>query len=388
MEKKILLQTIGLIFITNFIFSQVYEVETCQETIEIQEFADSEAIENAMARLVENGAPGAAIAIFSNQGWWYTAQGLACIEKKSPMQICHLQFLQSVAKTYHAVAILKLYEEGKIRLDSPITDYLPKRITDYISKAKDITIKMLLNHTSGVPEYNFNPNYVAKLLQSPQYNFSGEDYLKYINQKPLDFEPGSQYSYRNTNYLLLALILDELTGNHAEYIENKIFKPLQLNETYYRNTPNYLDNPKLVNSYWDRNSTGIIENASYLQRQNVKNLIGDDGIIATPIDAVKFLKGLVEGKLLSEKTIQLMKTWVQRDNGEDAYGLGLGYHNIDGIEVFGHSGGGIGSGCELYYIPNKNLYFFIAINLGTVTDSPLHEGIGKIREEIYAILLK
>lgn len=83
-----------------------------------------------------------------------------------------------------------------------------------------------------------------------------------------------------------------------------------------------------------------------------------------------------------------MKEWVKRDNGDFAYGLGLSYQEIDGMAAYGHSGGGIGAGCELYYIPEKNLYYFISINLGTVTYSPLHDGIEKIRSEIYDILLQ
>ncbi|WP_411030451.1 serine hydrolase domain-containing protein [Spongiimicrobium sp. 3-5] len=379
---------IWIVLAFNDLNAQGVEKATCSPSEPVDNFISAEALNKAMEKLVKNGAPGATIAIYSDNGWWYTAKGYSRIEDKTPMQACNLQYLQSVAKTYHAVAILKLYEQGKIDLDKPITDYLPEKISNYVAEAEKITVKMLLNHTSGISEYNFNPNYVTKLLQSPEYAFTGEDYLSYIKKKPLDFEPGSRYSYRNTNCVLLALIIDELTGDHAKFIDDTIFKPLGLTHTFYRNDDNFLNYSELVNSYWDRNSTGIVENATYLQRKNVEHMIGDDGIVTTPIEAIKFLKGLMEGKLLSEKTLELMKKWVKRDNGELAYGLGLSYVGIGEIEAYGHSGGGIGAGCELYYIPKKNLYYFIAINLGTVTYSPLHEGIEKVRAEIYAILLQ
>ncbi len=379
---------VWMVLAFNNLMAQEFKVSACEPSEPIDGFARAEVLNQAMEKLVKNGIPGATIAIFSDSGWWYTAKGYSRIEDQTPMQVCNLQYLQSVAKTYHAVAILKLYEQGKIDLDRSITSYLPEKINSYIRDAEKISVKMLLNHTSGIPEYNFNPNYVAKLLQSPEYAFTGEDYLGYIKKKPLDFEPGSRYSYRNTNYVLLALILDKITGDHAQFIDDVIFKPLRLSHTFYRNDTNFLNYPELVNSYWDRNSTGIVENATYLQRKNVQHMIGDDGIVTTPIEAIKFLKGLVEGKLLSEKTMELMKTWVKRDNGEFAYGLGLSHVQLGGIEAYGHSGGGIGAGCELYYIPQKNLYYFIAINLGTVTYSPLHEGIEKVRSEIYTILLQ
>ncbi|MFS4449011.1 serine hydrolase domain-containing protein [Maribacter sp. 2307UL18-2] len=379
---------IGIAIVLNSVNAQEFKVAACKSSESMESFAKSKVLDEAMEKLVKSGVPGASIAIFSEGGWWYSTKGYSRIEDKTPMQICNLQYLQSVAKTYHAVAILKLYETGKIDLESPITSYLPEKISNYVLEAERISVKMLLNHTSGIPEYNFDPNYVTKLLQSPEYPFKGEDYLRYVKKKPLDFEPGSRYSYRNTNYVLLALILDELTGDHAKFIDDTIFKPLGLTRTFYKNDDNFLNYPELVNSYWDRNSTGIVENATYLQRKNVEHMIGDDGIVTTPIEAVKFLKGLIEGKLLSDKTVDLMKQWVAKEDGEYAYGLGLDYVQIGGMEAYGHSGGGIGAGCELYYIPEKNLYYFIAINLGTVTYSPLHEEIEKVRSEIYATLLQ
>ncbi len=368
--------------------AQEFQFTLCEPSEPLNRFSDSEVMEKAIEKIVKNGAPGATIALFSDDGWWYTAKGFSRIEDTTPMQICNLQFLQSISKTYHAVAILKLFEEGQIDLDRPMTDYLPKNISKHVTDAYKITVKMLLNHTSGIPEYNFDPYYIAKLLQSPDDPYTGEDYLKFISKKPLTFEPGSHYSYRNTNYVLLALILDEVTGDHAQYIEDSIFKSLGLSHTFYRNDPNYLNYPNLVNSYWDRYSNGIVENVTGLQRNNVKHLIGDDGIVTTPIEAVKFLKGLVEGKLLSGKTLELMKTWVKRDNGESAYGLGLIHTEIGGMEAYGHSGGGIGAGCELYYIPQKNIYFFLSMNLGTVTYSPLHQDIEHVLAEIHAILAR
>ena len=110
-----------------------------------------------------------------------------------------------------AAAILKLYEQEKLELDKPITSYLPEKYSRYIPNAEKITVHMLLNHTSGIAEYNSVPAYVTKLLQQPDFPFTPEDYLKYIKNKPLEFEPGSRYVYRNTNYVLLALIADAIT---------------------------------------------------------------------------------------------------------------------------------------------------------------------------------
>jgi D-alanyl-D-alanine carboxypeptidase len=353
-----------------------------------QVFSKAEDLNKAIEELTLQGVPGCAIAVYSDEGWWSAATGFAKIEDRTPMQTCHLQYLQSVSKTYMAVAILKLYEQGKISLDEPISRYLPDAQSRSFIGADKITIRMLLNHTSGIPEYNMAPAYVSYLLQHPDHIFAPTDYLKYIAGKPLDFAPGSKYSYRNTNYLVLALITDAITGDHAKFIAETIFTPLGLDHTFYRGQSGYVNYPELVNTYWDRHSDGVIENASQLQRNNVASLVGDDGIVTTPEEAVKFLKGLMEGKLISPATLDLMKTWVNDRKGNPTYGLGLDYATFLGHPAYGHSGGGIGAGCQLYYFPEKNIYVFTAINLGTVTDSPLHEAAGKTVDKIYGTLLK
>lgn len=376
-----------LVSCTNYM--QSLEITACQPATEINtNYSKANSIQTVINELVTQGIPGCALAIYSNEGWWSSTSGIAKIESNIPMETCNLQYLQSVSKTYMAVGILKLYEQGKIDLRAPMTNYLPEKYTHYIRDGHRVTIQMLLNHTSGIPEYNFQPDYVAKLLQHPDYAFVPEEYLKYIDGKPLDFEPGSKYSYRNTNYVLLALIADALTGDHATYLSEIIFKPLGLTNTFYRNDKNYLNYPQLVNTYWDRYSNSVVENVSQMQRNNVASLIGDDGIVATPIDAVKFLQGLMNGQLLQPATLELMKIWVNDSKGNPAYGLGLDYTLFQGEVAYGHSGGGIGAGCNLYYFPKQNAYVFIAINLGTVTDSPIHKEAEKSINKFYEVLLK
>lgn len=344
-------------------------------------------VQAELNQLVKRGVPGVSMAVYSDEGWWTGVAGYSRLETKESMEFCNLLYLQSVSKTFMSVAVLKLFEDGKIDLDKPIASYLPASTINYITGAEKISVRMLLNHTSGIPEYNSLPVYITKLLQEPSHQFEPIDYLKYIEGKPLDFEPGSRYSYRNTNYVALALIVDSITGDHARFISEHIFKTLNLTHTYYRSEPGYLNYPALVNSYWDRHSDGILENASVLQQNNVKLLVGDDGIVTTAVEAVKFLKGLMEHKLLSAETLSLMKVWATDKNGKPTYGLGLDYAEFNGNVGYGHSGGGIGAGCQLYYFPEKNLYVFIGINLGTVTDSPIHKPAESILNQIYSILL-
>ncbi|MEQ1584858.1 MAG: serine hydrolase domain-containing protein [Cyclobacteriaceae bacterium] len=388
--NKIVVFAVMILMLTSCAsYLQDLTISACTSSQEINpSYSKGKEIQPVIDQLVTEGIPGCALAIYSDEGWWTSSAGMAKIENNIPMEACHLQYLQSVSKTYMAVGILKLYEQGKIDLYAPMTNYLPEKYARYITEGHRVTMQMLLNHTSGIPEYNFHPDYVAKLLQHPDYQFVPEDYLKYVKGKPLDFEPGSKYSYRNTNYVLLALIADALTGDHAAFLSETIFKPFGLNNTFYRQESDYPNYPQLVNSYWDRYSNSIVENVSQMQRNNVASLIGDDGIVATPVDAVKFLRGLMEGQLLKPATLELMKTWVNDSKGNPAYGLGLDYTLFQGEIAYGHSGGGIGAGCNLYYFPKQNVYVFIAINLGTVTDSPIHKTAEKSIYRFYEVLLK
>ncbi|WP_051947423.1 serine hydrolase [Muricauda sp. MAR_2010_75] len=333
--------------------------------------------------LVEYGCPGVSLAILDKDGWWLQSEGLSNIEVQRKMKDTHLHYLQSVAKTYMAVAILKLYEEGKLQLDEPITQYLAQEVSSMVDRADKVTIKMLLNHTSGIPEYNFDPEYASTLLQNPETAFTAVDYIKFVDGKKLTFDPGSRYSYRNTNYVLLSMIADEITGDHTSFIEESIFKPLGLQHTYYRISDEKLWNETLASSYWDRYSDGILENISHIQKQNVTYMVGDDGIVTTTSEAIQFLKGLLEGKLLQKSTLDMMMTWVKNKEGKPAYGLGLGHGEVNGHPYYGHSGGGIGAGCELRYFPETDRYMFVAINIGTVTYSPLHRKLEVIRNKIF-----
>lgn len=350
-------------------------------------YTKAQELQAALDELVSKGVPGAALAVHTNEGVWATTAGFSKIETKARMELCHLQYLQSVAKTYLAVAILKLFEQGKIDLNAPIEQYLPRQYHKYLPSVTDITATMLLNHTSGIPEYNSQPAYVSKLLSHPDYSFRSEEYLAFIEGKPADFSPGSRYAYRNTNYLVLALIAEAITGNHAAFITQEIFQPLNLQHTFYRNQMGNPNLSALVNSYWDRHSDGIVENISQMQLTNVASLIGDDGIVATPLDAVKFLKGLMEERLLTANTLALMKTWVNDRQGEPTYGLGLDYATFAGQTAFGHSGGGLGAGCQLYFFPEQNVCVFLAVNLGTVTESPIHTRAADTLEKIYEVIL-
>ncbi|HVG13781.1 MAG TPA: serine hydrolase domain-containing protein [Chitinophagaceae bacterium] len=372
------------------VYGQVHKADSLNIGVSINaDYSNASALQKIMDRYTAKDLPGIAIAVYTEkEGWWSAASGYAKTESKLPMTIHHLQYLQSIAKTYAAVTALKLVEEGKLDLDAAISTYLPVAYNSYIKNAGAITVRMLMNHTSGVPEYNSDPEYTAAVILNPTKVLPMEDVIKCLQNEEPQFEPGSKYRYTNTNYFLLTVIADVITGNHAGYMEQVIFYPLQLHNTFYRASPGYLKYPLLPDAYWDILNSGRPANITPMQIANVASLRGDDGIVATPVDAVKFLKGLVEGKLLKKTSLDQMTQWVNNEAGKPAYGLGLLYIEESGNIGYGHGGGGLGAGCLLLYLPAKQTYVFLATNIGLVIDGPVGLKVNDMKNEVMAVLLR
>ncbi|MGI9551961.1 MAG: serine hydrolase domain-containing protein [Aurantibacter sp.] len=346
-----------------------------------------EAIKAILKKYTELGIPGLAITVYSEEtGFWSHTTGYANLEKQLPLTEEHLFYLQSVSKTYMAVAILKLYEQGKIDLNAAIGTYLNLPILNSLKGADRITVKMLLNHTSGLPEYSTQPLLVSRIIQDPTTVLSVREMLGYIEAKPMEFEPGARYQYRNTNYLLLSLIADQVTGDHVAFVNREIIKKLKLKATYYLTKDNYQQDLNLVNAYWDVLQESLPANISKLQKANVASMKGDDDLVSTTGDAVAFLKGLVTGKLLKPKTLDLMQEWVKDEEGKPRYGLGVAYYDLDVTHAIGHSGGGIGAGCVLLYLPEVGAIVFIATNFNTMMESPIRKKAENLQMEILLAL--
>ncbi|HYK45691.1 MAG TPA: serine hydrolase domain-containing protein [Parafilimonas sp.] len=390
MKKAVLLQVFMLGALILFAQSSDGNKNNCNLGVSINaNYPKAITLDTIMKRYTTEALPGAAIAIYSEtDGWWADAVGYANREEKIPMENCHLQYIQSVSKTYMAVEILQLKEQGKIKLDDPITNYLPARYSKYIKGATQITVRMLLNQNSGVPEYNDNPKFVSQVVQHPLEYFTADDCLKAIENEEPQFAPGAKYKYTNTNYLLLSLIGDAITGDHAAYIREHIFKPLDLSNSYYALDHNYLNGLNLPASYWDILNAGKPADITEFQKETVASSKGDDGIVCTPVDAVKFFKGLMEGKLLNEESMKQMFDFVTDEKGNKRYGMGMIYFDLGGIPAYGHGGGGLGAGCVLAYIPSAKLYMFIATNLGVLVDNDTSKKADDMKNEVLMALLQ
>jgi D-alanyl-D-alanine carboxypeptidase len=186
---------------------------------------------------------------------------------------------------------------------------------------------------------------------------------------------------------LLSLIGDVVTGDHAAYIKKNIFNRLDLNNSYYEKDHNYLVGLNLPQSYWDVFNAGIPVNITPFQKMTVACSKGDDGVVCTTADAVKFLKGLMEGKLLRPESLKEMLDFVKDEKGHSRYGMGITYFDLGGLPAYGHGGGGIGAGCGLLYVPSHKVYLFLSTNLGVFVEGNLSKKAEEFRDAVLMALL-
>ena len=156
----------------------------------------------------------------------YFASGWHNREAKIPAKPKALFKIASIRKLYDVVAITKLVSDGRLSLDKTITDYLPE-LTGRIENADKITLRLMIQHRSGIPNFTDAPNFWA----TPTKSY--EESLALILDKPANFEPGEDYEYCNTNYLLLSKIMDNVLGyGNFQFIREEILNRLNLNNTY------------------------------------------------------------------------------------------------------------------------------------------------------------
>lgn len=221
-------------------------------------------------------------------------------EKKIPADPKSLFKIASISKLYTAVAATKLVKEKRLSFDKPLTDYLPQ-LKGRIENADEITLKMMIQHRSGIPNFTDNPAF----WENEEEN--GKNPLDFALDLPASFKPDKGYEYSNTNYLLLRKILDKVLGyNHNEYIKEKILKPLELKNTFF--SINDIDLDDVMSGYY----VGIEEDFK----------ARDFGMLATAEDVGTFLRALNDGSVFEEREQELYP--YEYNHG----GLVIGYQSL------------------------------------------------------------
>ncbi len=255
------------------------------------------------------------------------AFGFADYGRRDTLEVTSIFQLASITKPLTACAILMLCEQGLLNLDNNLKKYFP----DF--PYANITIRLLLTHRSGLPDYMY---FADKYWPSRRIPMTNRDVLDLmILYKPaIYYRPNRRYNYSNTNYCLLALLIEEITGmTYANFMRSRIFEPLGMKNTYVLNYDDLKFNKseQVVNGY---NCHGRRAENSYLN-----GIVGDKGVYSTVEDLFKWDQALYEGRLISLFTLcEAFKPAHWDLRSYDNYGFGWRINENGGNKIVFHSG--------------------------------------------------
>ena len=300
--------------------------------------------------------------------------GMANMEWDIPNKSNTKHRLGSITKQFTAMLILQLAAENKLDLHAQISKYLP----DYPKESGDkITIHHLLTHTSGIPNYTSFPDFFQNESRNP---YTPDEFVKKFEDKPLDFEPGEQFSYSNSGYFLLGVIIEKVTGKSYEQMLNEhIFSPLNMTDSGYDNHDDILKNRA---TGYEKNGNTFV-NSKYLD-MTIPYAAGS--LYSTVEDLYKWDQALYTNTILPKDYMDMyFKPYITAfGNNSYAYGWGVGKSPIgkstDSIYTISHGGGINGFNTIISRAPSDKSLVVLLNNTG---GAPLNEITRAIRGIIY-----
>lgn len=272
--------------------------------------------------------PGLALAIVVDGRIHYAkGYGLADLERRQPAREDTPFLVASITKMFTATATMLLVQDGSIRLDAPVGDYLG----DIPALWRPVTPRQLLNHTAGLNSYSAHE--VAPCGSRPDDDsYTQQDVIAEVACLPLDFEPGGDWSYSDTGYFVLGLLIEKVSGlAYEEFLRRRILTPLGMGATRLMGKIG-VDDGRATGYSW----TGELLERGPVLSPVVEGPVG--GLVSTVRDLAKFDGALARGDLLPLSVLETM--WRPVEVGTARYGLGFGLRPVGGRRQVGHTGGG------------------------------------------------
>ncbi len=323
-----------------------------------------------LQQIVSQGPPGMQLSVNDEHGFWNGAFGYADLASQVEIESCNITRVGSTVKTFTAVTILQLEEEGKLSLDDPITNYLSHSTIEGLENADRSTIEMLLKHSSGIFNYIQSAQFQTASLNDLTKVWQPNELLEYARGKDAYFEPGTDVLYSNTGYILLGMIIEKVTEKpFYEAFEERFFEPLGMAFTQFAAedpVPN-----DLIRGYVDFYSNLNLINSTFYSGWDY--FTADGGLISNAHDLNIFVTALFRGELLSEESMSKMLDWQKpKSHASDGwYGLGTFRIKTDQGPAYIHSGDAIGYFASMVYFPDHDVTITWAVNgnYGKVDDA-------------------
>jgi D-alanyl-D-alanine carboxypeptidase len=303
------------------------------------------------AILHSTDTPGATITIAEDGHVVYShAYGFRDRAHHLPATVDTYYEIGSITKQFTAAAILQMQEAGKLHIDDKLATYLPNA-----PHAGEVTLRQLLSHTSGLPEYLDGPD-IEQVATKPA---TFDQLMARIAGKPLDFAPGSRWSYSNTGYILLGRVIEVVSReSYRHYVQTHLLDPAGMTHTFTVADEAHL--PKMAIGY--RHTNGQIERTS-----PISDTFGWSAgfLVSTVDDLEKWNRALMHGKIVTPADYVLMSTSVKTtQRGDAGYGFGLFVDSIDDQSRIGHTGGQFGFTAANEYFPKQDVQIIAFTNNG------------------------
>lgn len=313
--------------------------------------------------LAESRAPSAAFAVIrGNDTLAYGAHGLANVAAWRAPTATTVYEIGSITKQFTSAAIMKLVDQGRVKLDDDLSKYVPQ----FPLQRRSVSIRQLLNHTSGIHSYTSSPGW-AKTWGA---KLSPDAIVKFVASDSFDFAPGTAYRYNNTGYVLLGMVIEKASGQtYANYLDAQFFKPLGLRQTSY--CPSKTTNPVFALGY-SKGPTGTVR----AQFMDLSHPFSAGALCSTIGDFVKWQRALDGGKVVSPASYALMSTADTLNSGRRInYGFGLVPGEFNGHRTVSHTGGIPGFATAATYVPDDSLSIVVYTNYDSESPNTLVQNL-------------
>jgi D-alanyl-D-alanine carboxypeptidase len=294
---------------------------------------DDEVLRAALNAVVDAGATGAIGLVDDGTDVSTVAVGAARLDPRRPLRVRDQLRVGSITKTVIATITLQLVGEGRLRLGDTVERWLPGMVPN----GSAITVRMLLNHTSGIFDYVQDPDWTAAVAVDPYRSWSPQELVAVATAHPPLFAPGQGAAYSNTGYILLGLVLEKATGQPVqELVRQRVARPLHLHSTFFATSARFRG--PYAHGYFPPSLTG----GGYLDTSSWHPSLGGTAgaLVSTAPELARFYQALLSGRLLSPALLQAMTTTVT-DPAYPGLGSGLGIFSMETPcgTVWGHEGG-------------------------------------------------
>jgi D-alanyl-D-alanine carboxypeptidase len=332
---------------------------------------DRKAIAQVMDELTSGGgALGLQVRVTDGRQQFAARSGVTELNITTPVPHNGSFRIGSATKPFIATVVLQLAGEGVVELDAPVARHLPDLLPQ-----KDITVRQILQHTSGLFSYT------RALPLSPEgfepirdKHWDATELVAIATSRPLVFPPGTKWEYSNTNYVVAGLLIEKLTGKpYADAVKQRILKPLKLTGTHLPGDDQDIRGPH-AHAYWTAN--GQPSDITHIN-PSVAGASGE--IVSTTRDLDTFIVALTSGRLLKPaQQAELVKT----TSVSPEYGLGLRIQTICGTPVWGHGGGIPGFSTELLTTPDNRRRLVLSATTAPARGNP-GPALEKLQNEVF-----